>query len=596
MKLAKNANGSIPRHASGAVQQWETGCTTCCTEDVCGNDTGCTGDYVLTLCTGKRIVANVPDYAYSYSSTPNAADSTNYFLAASRSLVVQCDFDFSPPGLGPRDINYGFGIQGVYRHYERNGSSYTFDGTYQCGTAFTPSQSETDIPIPTVFVFAAPLPGGDFLVRASIDTVAVDETFDSLHTNATDSVSATATYNLSKSYIERHRGIYYDVNGTRNGTVGVPDAWAGDGAGGGYWDVGDGVYTLSHGATKTATAVTSGDLCGGDTLTATFGDDGTYSNHLIAFADFDDTSIGCRGCPRVLDISGEVWADCDPSTGAPGYEPTGDDPPPAILRSVNFSGRLVQAITPQCGEYSCSWTGTVTLSRSGFDLVASASITRKGPRLFYLSIGISSIADSSSAYFTTSDECPTSVVDVEQKPTPHEYTHTGSGLNFGGAPTGMGEFQIYTYGLVDPSTPVFTTNTLTVSAGACESTDPTHYCDDECASTASAVSFDINCDTGSDDPPGWAGPETLTKQSCVPCTYSNPDADGFTVKLWWDVGSSKWKYTVVYNLTGETALTGELLGSDTDPTGSYGYVSAQPFGAFTSWDDDCGSGLNAIVS
>lgn len=559
----------------------------CCCEG-CSNLTGCTGDFVLTTCTGEKVIVPSPTYSYSYASGWTTPDTTYYmtYLGGRRSLSIQCDLDFSKPLLSDFDLK-AQSVRGVYRRYVRNGSTYTFDGTYGCGTAFAPAEDEDDAAIPTGPVPGFPYspPGGDYFVSV-IDTVVVTETFDSVHDNSDGVLNASATYSLSKVYLDHRNGVYYDTAGVRNGTTGVPDGYPGPP--GGYWDATYKVISPTKSITKSISVDTSAsDICGGDTLTAGIEDTGSYSTHLTAAEDFDDTNTVCRDCPRVLDLSGTIWVDCDPSTGEPGYEPGFDDPA-AEIREATIEGRLVMPLVSQCGRYTCDWAGTATVSRSGTDVSASVTVTREGPRLFRIDIGITSISEALSLYYTTTDSCPTAIDEIEQKPTPYTLDQISRGFEYNGAPYGMGETFDIEYNQADPSIDPFTSHAFTLTSGTLTGDDPTYYCDEDCASAADDYLLDIDC--GGGYPSGWSDPIELVRGD-APCTWVG-DNGTYNAELSYDAGTGLWSLTITRNSDSVVVFTAiPWAGSSNDPSGSHGYDGS------TFDEDPCNmGGIFAVIS
>lgn len=294
---------------------------------------------------------------------------------------------------------------------------------------------------------------------------------------------------------------------------------------------------------------------------------------------------GCRDCPRVLDVSGSFDTPCHPTEGVPFYDPN-EEPwavydedleewipgPDAVLENVTFTIRLVQTAVAVCETYTCTWqpsdVGTITTSGGDFEFTGG-SLSRISPN-FYTFAG----PDGTWHLKLASGDCPTGEWTVRQDPNPHTLTGTGASQ---------------TYDLDAPYVDTFTNRVISTSAGDCEETDPTYFCDGGCSGAAFDYVVDIDC--GGGYPTGWSTYIEVNQGTVCQCKWTGNNGD-YSAVMEYDESSGEWSLTITRNSDSVVVFTAiPWAATGDDPTGSHGYDSS-------IWDEDpCNTGgIFAVVS
>lgn len=666
-------------------------CSTCGCGEGCSNSTGCTGEYVLTSCTGYRFtLPTFTNVSGTVTADSDAADRftdfpttffylTNWtghgkYLQYARKYDGTCDFALSFTLTEPDATAFASPVDstatGFYRRYNVNGSTYSFDGTSGLGVAktFTATRvsltgSSTVTTLPTWADLST-----DLLAFGPLtDTISgqastfTDNGLKYEKEEATLTVSRAGTgtafaYSLAVAFIynsyrwtRRETTFDYIDSRTANYTVlekcGFSQEYVA-GGGGGYASISpfaDGV----NGADTVLTCDGTEKTFDVDYEIARYpadasaslvtGTAGTASMQLAAT--FTEAEIGCRDCPRVLDLTGTISHQIAPDYTHPGWLTPGDDGSwdyenyedgptlggGQVVVDLAIAARIVTNAVDECQvQYACTWGTSVSFadtfatitppSGSGDPYDVTLSLTRLGPSLWRLSG-----ATEDPIYLTFSGDCPTGTPTVCQSLNPHSGTPSGSGMSRDaktfyyltdpGTPANDGYYDSggpiagpYTMSDVSDPTPVvlnsnydnwITEHTFTFSKGDCEETDPTYFCD-ACAGPSSVL-LDVQCDGVGTRPGIFAEAITLTRSVCNgTCKYEGT-IDEFTATITYDADTGEWYAKVLHTPTNTVAVDSHLIGADNDPTGDYGFESTDPVDGDPSWDEEC-SDLRIIVT
>lgn len=665
MRVRKNTNGSVPRLANGGAQKWASTVACCCGEG-CSNTTGCTGDYVLTSCTGYRFtlptytslsgtvtadsdgldrISDPPSTFFYLYDTPSVAGSVSW----ASSLDGLCDYAFSLTLTAPPTTAFASptddGATGFYRRLVVNGNSYTFDAMGGIGVSksfsatrvsLTGSTGPTSTAIPagygdsdaqfgsnaTATSPATTFSDGGLLYESEDLTITVGRSGNASPFGYVASVALAYS-----SYRTTQREVTYDLNyntvsvslppnATDSYTVLEKAGWAKSYTvvgGNGYPGI-DGVsgiddtltcdntektfdidYELSRSASESNPGIVSGSA-------------GTASMQLAA--SFTEDEIGCRDCNRVLDLSGTITHQVVEDYSHPGWigdvwdDETYPDGPMLgeglIVGSLSLEARIVQNPVYECtDQYGCVWANSPSYADTfatitppvGDPYDATVSLTRLGPELWRLSV--SGVEDP--IYLKFSGDCPTGSPTVCQSLNPHDGTTsvtrnstrfyyqtrtlspgTDGWYQFGSpiaGPLSFSDVADVPVPTLDPNYDNWITeHAFTFSSGTASGTDPTYYCDEDCASAADDYAADILCGDG--DPPD--GAVALTFSRVTDCHWE-ADNGTYTATLDWDSGT--WSIVVTRISDSVEVFTASWSGSSNAPEGSHGF-------GFSVWDED----------
>lgn len=466
--LTADTDGTLPSFDDGTVQEHSDGCVKCCTP-TCTTTVICDNGLDGSLCTGQKFIVPIVEVDGEISYPAPGAPSSQLTATATFTTPDEIPSDLSAWGyIGGSSTPYE--AIGVYRKITINGNVYEFDG--MAGLGISVSASNT---------------------LATSSVVRRVEKIDASHQFGLYDFNAGSVYGPAES---EHAASYSIAVLTSSGGGGGETASMGVASRLGSWTQG-GQYDNNATLDPPGDSNYDGDnfprLCAGNTLEREWGAWGPQTNYTAAeqpaggytlsYADpstIDPAVAGARAAPRHLFISGKLWLNCDPITGAPGYN--SDDPPrdpetdeviPAILREVKVSGRVSMAAVEQCGNYSFGWTssGPVAVLRDDLPPIEGSStpsleLKRVGVNLYRLRLsGLdgNGIDDDPYEWFVimASGADPTTATQIEDFETPHQLS--------GGI-----------YSPQDPEHDDFTHNVISIIATSCRAGDPEYFCDDEC--------------------------------------------------------------------------------------------------------------------
>ena len=464
------------------------------------------GSKIVRSCTG--IGGFAPTLTGS-STTSLAATTSTPSSGIPRVVNVSASVAWSDPAVIPGFASGIFtslgAIWGIYKKITINGSSIEFDTTSASGNGVvvTPSKSTGDYT-----GSGAPL---------SIELVREDVTLNALSYISSSSpatgigVAYQGGYGVNQLYRTTYSGSpsnYQLAPSSSNGVSG-----------------GDGATALA-------------DMCAGATGTGTFtGSGGSISYAFRDGSSVSKTSLQCRDCPRVIEVSGTLWLACDPTTEAPGYDEVAntdhstEEVTPPKYRACAFTARMTQVGVSKCQDYACEWRaefpGDATISNNGYTIDAGGSdglaLTRIGESVYKLSYGgparweDDGITDNG-WFVITSGKDPTTASAIEDYALPHEWReHDASGVShaypYGSLNTNK------SYVTVEDGGATFTSNSISVSEGTCKQGDPQYWCEREACTKCRDCSASPGTLTGTSTVSGFTGSFSVTRVASNPCRY-----------------------------------------------------------------------------
>jgi len=371
----------------------------CC----CDNETGCTGEFVHSICTSAKLI--VPQITALSGGASGSEDySRNLGIGGSTLAIASHSYSvtFDAPALNAFLSKFDPGEPWIIDGYYVRSGAYEFDGLANTGISVSVLSS-----VDSNYTASA----GDPSLGASYDLDERENTYTDgaglwdleewfVRVEA-ETVGTPGLIGVTISVL----GLFREIHATRRWKmVRGTNYFLGDPAA-------EYRYALSASSYIESTATVSIDRVSdgfaiaegaSETETRCTGDDATFAlagnfifkvdqdptdeesfsgSATMSLADtLDEDEIGCKTCERAYNVSG-TWSDLIITDGS-------GNPIGSHTESATFTGRLVQQAVASCGTYKCIWTGPITItSASWAGLTFTATLAKLGPSLWRLFSG-----------------------------------------------------------------------------------------------------------------------------------------------------------------------------------------------------------------